>query len=101
MVDELRELGLYRGDREHAMTVPVCSRSGDVIEPKLCAQWYLDCKDMAGQAVDAVKTGELELIPSRFEKTWSQWLGRCKLLTLGKPRDGARGHWWSWWSATG
>lgn len=74
VVDQLKELGLYKGDREHAMVVPICSRSGDVIEPKLCAQWYLDCKDMAGQAMDAVKAGDLELIPSRFNKTWSQWL---------------------------
>ena len=31
----LEELGLYRGEREHAMSVPVCGRTGDVVEPMM------------------------------------------------------------------
>jgi valyl-tRNA synthetase len=70
VMEKLDQLGLHRGDIDHPMVVPVCSRSGDVIEPRLCAQWYLDCKTMAGRAVDAVDDGQLELVPARFGKTW-------------------------------
>ena len=31
----LDELGLYRGEREHAMSVPVCGRTGDIVEPMM------------------------------------------------------------------
>ena len=45
------------------MSLGVCSRSGDVIEPLLKPQWWVNCKTMAARAVDAVRTGELRLIP--------------------------------------
>ena len=31
----LEEMGLLRGDRDHEMSIPVCQRTGDVIEPLL------------------------------------------------------------------
>jgi len=33
------------------MSVPICSRSSDIIEPKLKEQWFLDCSDMAMDAI--------------------------------------------------
>jgi valyl-tRNA synthetase len=43
--------GLYGGRAEdHAAVLPVCSRTGDVIEPRLVPQWYLDCTGMAEDA---------------------------------------------------
>jgi hypothetical protein len=30
---------------------------------------------MADRAMDAVKTGELEIIPNTFVNTWNRWLG--------------------------
>ena len=41
VVKALKDFGLYRGEREHPMTLPVCSRSGDVIEPLIKPQWYV------------------------------------------------------------
>lgn len=35
----LEEMGLYRGDKDHAMVVPMCSRSKDVVEPLIKPQW--------------------------------------------------------------
>lgn len=41
IAQKLKELNLLRNKREHTMSIPICSRTGDVIEhlPKL--QWYL------------------------------------------------------------
>ncbi|ELT91479.1 hypothetical protein CAPTEDRAFT_222046 [Capitella teleta] len=69
----LKEHSLYRGTSSHAMVVPVCSRSGDIIEPRLKPQWYVNCQDMAKYAIKAVKSGELELIPSNYERQWMEW----------------------------
>ena len=46
------------------MRLGVCSRSGDVIEPLLKPQWWVDCKSMAKRAADAVRDGSLKLVPS-------------------------------------
>jgi valyl-tRNA synthetase len=56
------------------MRLGICSRSGDVLEPMITPQWYVNCNGMAQRAVDAVRNKELKIIPAEHEKTWFQWL---------------------------
>lgn len=65
---------LYKETKEHAMVVPLCSRSKDVVEPMLKPQWYIKCDKMAAEAIKAVKTGELKIIPDVHEKIWYHWM---------------------------
>lgn len=74
VVDALVEKKLFRGKREHSMTLPICSRSGDIIEPLLKKQWFVRCEGMAAKAIQAVEDGELEIIPQVYTKTWKNWL---------------------------
>eukprot|EP00079_Xenopus_tropicalis_P013095 XP_002940996.2 PREDICTED: valine--tRNA ligase, mitochondrial [Xenopus tropicalis] len=74
ILSALKEKGLYRGDYEHAMVLPVCSRSGDVIEQLLKRQWFVNCKKMAQKALEAVNVGQLKIIPSFHQKNWNHWL---------------------------
>uniref|UniRef100_A0A8D8XQQ2 Valine--tRNA ligase n=1 Tax=Cacopsylla melanoneura TaxID=428564 RepID=A0A8D8XQQ2_9HEMI len=74
VTEVLTEKGLYRGTESHAMVVPLCSRSKDIVEPLLKPQWYVRTGDMAAKAVQAVKTGELKIIPDHHTKTWYSWL---------------------------
>uniref|UniRef100_A0A8C9U3V5 Valine--tRNA ligase, mitochondrial n=1 Tax=Scleropages formosus TaxID=113540 RepID=A0A8C9U3V5_SCLFO len=71
VLEALVEKQMFKGKMEHPMALPVCSRSGDVIEPLLKKQWFLRCGEMAKKAVD---DGELELIPHLHHKTWRNWL---------------------------
>uniref|UniRef100_A0A4W5MHP0 Valine--tRNA ligase, mitochondrial n=1 Tax=Hucho hucho TaxID=62062 RepID=A0A4W5MHP0_9TELE len=71
VIDALTEKMLFRGKRDHAMSLPVCSRSGDVIEPLLKKQWFVHCEEMAQRAIQAVDEGQLEIIPHVYTKTWS------------------------------
>lgn len=70
----LDELGLLRGKEPNPMILPVCSRSGDIVEPMLLPQWWMDCKELAKQSADAVRNGELEIVPPQFKETWYRWL---------------------------
>ncbi|CAD5228298.1 unnamed protein product [Bursaphelenchus okinawaensis] len=72
--EKLDKLGLLRGSVDNPMVVPMCSRSKDIIEPVVKAQWYIKCTEMGKKAVDAVKNGDLKLIPSYHESTWYRWL---------------------------
>eukprot|EP01068_Selenidium_serpulae_P009309 Selendium_serpulae@DN5202_c0_g1_i7.p1 len=56
------------------MLLPRCSRSKDVVEYMLLPQWYMNCKDLAADAISVVKSGEMELIPSFHDATWNSWL---------------------------
>uniref|UniRef100_A0A8C8VGQ6 Valine--tRNA ligase, mitochondrial n=1 Tax=Pelusios castaneus TaxID=367368 RepID=A0A8C8VGQ6_9SAUR len=74
VVSALKERGLYRGMQDHAMVLPLCSRSGDVVENLLKSQWFLRCEGMAQRALEAVESGRLKLIPKFHEKNWRTWL---------------------------
>ena len=50
------------------------SRSKDVIEPILKAQWYVNCNEMATKALKAVQDGELKIVPEAHVATWNRWL---------------------------
>ncbi|VDP16272.1 unnamed protein product [Schistosoma margrebowiei] len=73
----LDELGLYRGEKDNPMVVPICSRSKDIVEPLLKPQWYLRCQDMANAAMKEVSEGRLRIIPSFHIRTWNNWLKDC------------------------
>lgn len=65
---------LLRGCQDHKMTIPICSRSKDVVEFLVRPQWFLKCSEMAGQAVEDVREGKLKLEPPSFNKVWFHWL---------------------------
>ena len=84
----LQDRGLYRGKADNKMSLPLCSRSKDVIEPMLKPQWWVNCAGMAAKAADAARSGDLEIIPAEFEAVWY----RCvcdKLLCVWCCRLGA------------
>ena len=72
--EALKAKGLFRGKKDNKMQLPLCSRSKDVIEPILKPQWWVDTKVMAERAIQVVKSGELQIIPSFHTDTWFYWL---------------------------
>ncbi|XP_063041329.1 valine--tRNA ligase, mitochondrial [Engraulis encrasicolus] len=74
VLDALTEKKLLRGSKEHAMALPICSRSGDVIEPLLKRQWFVSCEEMARKAIQGVEEGQLEILPPVYTKIWKNWL---------------------------
>lgn len=71
---ELKELGMYIETVDNPMVVPMCSRSKDVVEPLIKPQWYVKCDDMAANATEVVKSGQLKLIPDSYNKIWYHWM---------------------------
>lgn len=78
MINFLSENGLLSQVSPHAMSVPVCSRSGDIVEPLLRPQWFVRTAEMAIRAKDAVEKGHLKIYPAHFEKTWFEWLDNIR-----------------------
>ncbi|XP_058410832.1 valine--tRNA ligase, mitochondrial isoform X1 [Diceros bicornis minor] len=73
IMSALRERGLFRGLQNHPMVLPICSRSGDVVEYLLKSQWFVRCREMGDRALQAVESGALELSPSFHQKNWQHW----------------------------
>lgn len=76
--EALKEKGLYVGKEPNKMRLGLCSRSGDILEPMITPQWYVKCDDMAKRSTDAVRNGELKIVPAEHEKTWFHWLDNIR-----------------------
>ena len=70
--------GLYKGKEPNKMSIGTCSRSGDILEPMITPQWYVNCSGMAKRATDSVREGELKIVPAEHEKTWFRWLDNIR-----------------------
>ncbi|RIV83251.1 valine--tRNA ligase [Aurantiacibacter xanthus] len=56
------------------IATPFGDRGGVVIEPWLTDQWYVDAEKLAGAPIEAVKSGEIEIVPKTWEKTFFNWM---------------------------
>ena len=74
VVADLDKLGLLDKVEDHRLKVPRGDRSGVVIEPYLTQQWFVDAKTLAGPAIQAVESGQIEFVPKQWENTYFAWM---------------------------
>lgn len=70
------------------LTIPLCEKSKDVIEPLIKPQWWWTMADMAASAVAAVETGQIQIRPETAERSFFRWLRAPQDWSL------SRQHWW-------
>jgi len=56
------------------IATPFGDRGGVVIEPWLTDQWYVDAEKLAAKPIEQVKSGEIEIVPATWEKTFFNWM---------------------------
>jgi valyl-tRNA synthetase len=56
------------------IATPFGDRGGVVIEPWLTDQWYVDAEKLAVKPIEAVKNGDVEIVPKSWEKTFFNWM---------------------------
>ncbi|WP_404713571.1 valine--tRNA ligase [Sphingomonas sp. MMS24-J13] len=74
VVKLLEEAGALEKVEDRVIQTPYGDRSGVVIEPWLTDQWYVDAKTLAGPALEAVRSGDIRVVPETWKKTWYNWL---------------------------
>lgn len=79
---------------------PYGDRSGQVIEPWLTDQWYVDAATLAKPAIEAVRSGATKIVPKSWEKTYFNWMENIQ------PWCVSRQLWWghripAWFDANG
>jgi valyl-tRNA synthetase len=53
---------------------PYGDRGGVVVEPWLTDQWYVDAETLAKPAIEAVRSGAIDIVPKSWEKTYFNWM---------------------------
>lgn len=73
IVAELDEMGLLGKVEDYSHNVGTHDRCKTTIEPLIKKQWFVKMDELVKPAVEAVKTGEIKLVPERMEKTYFNW----------------------------
>ena len=74
MVADLEAEGLLVKVVPHNHSVGTHDRCKTTVEPMIKPQWFVKMSEMAKPALEAVKNGELKLIPERMNKNYYNWL---------------------------
>ncbi|MDP8994759.1 MAG: valine--tRNA ligase [Pseudomonadota bacterium] len=74
VADMLEAHGFLERVVDRTIQLPYGDRSGVAIEPWLTDQWYVDAGTLAAPAIEAVRSGAIEIVPKSWEKTWFNWL---------------------------
>ncbi|NOY70654.1 MAG: valine--tRNA ligase [Deltaproteobacteria bacterium] len=74
VVEALSALGLLVKVEDHKHAVGHCYRCHTIVEPNLSLQWFVKTESLAKDAVSAVKTGNIRIIPEKWSKDYYIWM---------------------------
>ena len=88
VVADLEAAGLMVEIKKHKLMVPICTRTGQVVEPMLTDQWFVAMnkvsdqdptgKSIAQKAIDAVDSGAVTFVPENWVNTYNQWMNNIQ-----------------------
>ncbi len=88
VLKDLEAQGFLQKAVPHKNMVPVCTRTGQVVEPMLTDQWFMAVnkvsesdptgKSIAQKAIDVVKSGEVRFVPENWVNTYDQWMNNIQ-----------------------
>ncbi len=73
MVQELEEQGLLVKVVPHSHNVGTHDRCNTTVEPMVKQQWFVKMDELIQPAAEAVRKGEVTLLPERMEKIYFNW----------------------------
>ena len=73
IVEELDKEGLLVRIEDYSHNVGTHDRCKTTIEPMIKKQWFVKMDELIKPAREAVKNGEIKLIPERMDKTYFNW----------------------------
>ncbi|MEZ6055968.1 MAG: valine--tRNA ligase [Planctomycetaceae bacterium] len=81
IIAEMQTLGHFEGVEDRKIPLKHSDRSKTPVEPYLSDQWFVKMGDhedgrpgLAQSAIDAVEDGRVRFYPSRYTKTYTDWL---------------------------
>ena len=74
VVELIEAEGCLERVEDRVVATPFGDRSGVVIEPWLTDQWYVDAATLAQKPIEAVRSGDIRVVPETWKKTWFNWL---------------------------
>ena len=73
IVEELDKQGLLVKIEDYSHNVGTHDRCKTTVEPLVKEQWFVKMDELIKPAADAVKNGDIKLVPDRMQKTYFNW----------------------------
>lgn len=73
LVNVLKEMDLLRNIKPHQVNLPICSRTGDVVDQLPKEQWFMSCSELNARASELVERGKLKILPEKHVASWLRW----------------------------
>ncbi len=74
IIEDLETERLLVEIKDHTNSIGHCERCETVVEPIISKQWFVAMESLAKPALEALENGEVNFIPKRFEKIYTNWL---------------------------
>ncbi len=71
---DMFDAGLVLKEQPYTLNVPRTQRGGEIVEPMISTQWFVTIKPLADAGLEAVRNGEIKIVPDRFTKVYYNWL---------------------------
>ncbi len=71
---DMYDAGLVLKEQPYTLNVPRTQRGGEIVEPMISTQWFVSIKPLADAGLEAVRNGEIKIVPDRFTKVYYNWL---------------------------
>ena len=71
---DMKDAGLVIKEEDYTLKVPRSQRGGEIIEPMISTQWFVEIQPLADAALKAVQDGRIQIVPEFFTKVYYNWL---------------------------
>ncbi len=78
LVSDLEEGGFLDHIEDYDNQVGHCYRCHEVVESRLSKQWFVKMEPLAKPAIEAVKSGEVQFVPKRWENIYFNWMNNIQ-----------------------
>lgn len=74
VADRMDKMGHLVKKETYRNRIGVSYRSKAIIEPYLSTQWFINMQPFKEKLINAVKEGEVKIVPKNFESTYFHWI---------------------------
>ncbi|HEY8132396.1 MAG TPA: valine--tRNA ligase [Thermoanaerobaculia bacterium] len=84
VIEQLRAEGLLRSTKDYTHSIGVHGKCDTIIEPMISRQWFVRIKPLAVPAIEAVRSGAVQIIPQSWEATYFNWMENIYDWTISR-----------------
>ncbi|TRZ77154.1 MAG: valine--tRNA ligase, partial [Chitinophagaceae bacterium] len=78
IIQDLEVAGNVVSIKDYTHQVGFSERADAIVEPRLSLQWWVDMKQLAAPALEAVMTDEINFHPAKFKNLYRHWMENIK-----------------------